>query len=71
MKRHILEPARRLVAALLRDEAGQAMVEYSVTTIFMFGVIAAGVSWPFTRDLFDGLQRYIDLYFYALNLALG
>ena len=47
------------------------MVEYSVTTIFLLGFLAVGVSWPLTRDLFEGLQEYIDLYYYALNLALG
>mgnify|MGYP000932872152 FL=1 len=70
MKRLTLEPCR-LLAALLRDEDGQAMVEYSVTTILLLGFLAVGVSWPLTRNLFDGLQGYIDLYFYALNLALG
>jgi Flp pilus assembly pilin Flp len=61
----------RSLRALLRDEEGQAMVEYSVTTILLFGMIAAGVSWPVTRQMFEGLQAYIDLYFYALNLAIG
>ena len=70
MKRLTLEPCR-LLAALLHDEDGQAMVEYSVTTIFLLGFLAVGVSWPLTRDLFEGLQEYIDLYYYALNLALG
>lgn len=61
-----------LLADRLRDESGQALTEYAgITTILLLGTIAAGVSWPFTRQLFNGLQAYLDLYFYALNLAIG
>lgn len=51
---------------------GQAMTEYiSITVVMLLGVVGAFVGWPFTRQLFDALQTYIDLYFYALNLAIG
>lgn len=51
---------------------GQAMTEYiSITAVMLLGVMAAFVGWPFTQQLFDALQTYIDLYFYALNLAIG
>jgi Flp pilus assembly pilin Flp len=63
--------ALKRLRTMLRDEDGQAMVEYSLTTILLLGTLAVGVSWPFTRDLFTSLQSYIDLYFYALNLAIG
>ena len=57
---------------LLGDERGQAMAEYaSITGIFIFASVAAGVTWPYTKDMFEGLQAYIDFYFFALNLALG
>jgi hypothetical protein len=51
---------------------GQAMSEYiSIATILMLGALGAFVAWPFTEALFLSLQTYIDLYFYALNLAIG
>jgi hypothetical protein len=51
---------------------GQAMTEYiSITAVMLLGVMAAFVGWPFTQQLFDALQTHIDLYFYALNLAIG
>jgi hypothetical protein len=51
---------------------GQAMTEYvSIITVLFLGSMAAFVGWPFTQALFDALQTYIDLYFYALNLAIG
>ena len=51
---------------------GQAMTEYiSITTVMLLGVVGAFVGWPFTEQLFNALQTYIDLYFYALNLAIG
>jgi Flp pilus assembly pilin Flp len=58
--------------ALLRDESGQAMVEYAaVTTIVLLGGIALGASWPVTRALFEGLQMYVDTLFLWLNMAVG
>ena len=55
-----------------RDESGQAMAEYaSITTIMVFGAICTGLAWPYTKFLFQSLQSYVDLYFYALNLAIG
>jgi len=51
---------------------GQAITEYvSITAVLIFGVLAAFLAWPFTQQLFNALQSYIDLYFFALNLAIG
>ena len=51
---------------------GQAMTEYiSIVTVLLLGGLGAFVGWPFTEALFQALQGYIDLYFYALNLAIG
>lgn len=35
------------------------------------GTVVGLVGWPFTRRLFEALQSYVDLFFYALNLAVG
>ncbi len=57
---------------LLLDESGQGMAEYaSISTILIFGGIAAGAAWPYTSRLIIGLQGYINFYFYCLNLAIG
>lgn len=51
---------------------GQAMTEYiSIVTVLLLGGLGAFVGWPFTEALFQALQGYIDLYFYALNIAIG
>jgi hypothetical protein len=51
---------------------GQAMVEYvSMTTVLLLGGVAAFGGWPITRQFFNALQAYIDLFFYALNVAVG
>jgi hypothetical protein len=51
---------------------GQAMTEYiSITAVLLLAGMAAFLGWPFTQQLFNALQTYIDLYFYALNLAIG
>lgn len=51
---------------------GQAMTEYvSITAVLLFATMAAFLGWPFTQQLFNALQSYIDLYFFALNLAIG
>lgn len=51
---------------------GQAMTEYiSIVTVLLLGSLAAFVGWPFTEALFNALQLYINLYIYALNLAIG
>lgn len=56
----------------LLDESGQAATEYvSITTILLFGTLAAGAAWPYSKVVFQALQGYIDFYFYALNLAVG
>lgn len=71
MKTRIIRGWRRFRSAMA-DQSGQALAEYaSITTIFLLGSIAAGAAWPFTKALFLGLQTYLDLYFYALNLAVG
>jgi hypothetical protein len=51
---------------------GQAVTEYiSITAVLLFAALAAVLGWPFTQQLFNALQSYIDLYFFALNLAIG
>ncbi|NMO14182.1 hypothetical protein HPC49_19335 [Pyxidicoccus fallax] len=51
---------------------GQALVEYSlILTLLVAGTVLGFVGWPFTRRLFEALQGYVDLFFYALNLAVG
>ena len=51
---------------------GQAMTEYiSITAVLLLAGLGAFMGWPFTQQLFNALQTYIDLYFYALNLAIG
>lgn len=51
---------------------GQAMVEYiSVSAVLMLGTLVAFAGWPITRLFFDALQAYVDLFFYALNVAVG
>jgi hypothetical protein len=51
---------------------GQAMTEYiSITAVLLFAGLAAFIGWPFTQQIFNALQMYIDLYFFALNLAIG
>jgi hypothetical protein len=51
---------------------GQAMVEYAaVSTVLILGTLVAFAGWPFTRQLFDALQQYVDLFFFALNVAVG
>jgi hypothetical protein len=51
---------------------GQAATEYiSITAVLLFAALAAFLGWPFTQQLFNALQSYIDLYFFALNLAIG
>jgi hypothetical protein len=48
------------------------MTEYiSITAVLLLGILGAFIGWPFTEQLFNALQTYIDLYFYALNLAIG
>jgi glucose-6-phosphate dehydrogenase assembly protein OpcA len=51
---------------------GQALVEYmSVVTVLLLGAMVSFAAWPFTRLFFEALQSYIDLFFYALNVAVG
>jgi Flp pilus assembly pilin Flp len=54
------------------DESGQGMTEYaSISTILILGSIAGATALPFVRQLFTGLQYYIDFYFFCLNIAVG
>ncbi|AGC47360.1 hypothetical protein MYSTI_06087 [Myxococcus stipitatus DSM 14675] len=51
---------------------GQAMGEYSLlVTLLTLGSLVGFIGWPFTQRLFEALQSYVDLYFFALNLAVG
>jgi ABC-type antimicrobial peptide transport system permease subunit len=48
------------------------MVEYvSITTVLALFGVASYLGAPLTQQLFEALQAYIDLFFYALNLAIG
>jgi len=71
MKRRLIVLYRLLRGQFL-DENGQAVTEYaSITFLLLTSAIAAGASWPVWAKLFQYLQVYIDLYFYALNVAVG
>ena len=51
---------------------GQATVEYiSVSAVLMLGTLVAFTGWPLTRLFFEAMQSYVDLFFYALNVAVG
>lgn len=51
---------------------GQATVEYiSVSAVLLLGTLVAFSGWPLTRLFFEALQSYVDLFFYALNVAVG
>jgi len=57
---------------LLLDESGQAMTEYvGVSTLLLFGSMAAGAAYPFSKLVFQALQGYVNFYFYCLNIAVG
>ena len=57
---------------MARRMRGQATVEYAaITTLILVGAFALGTGWPFTKALFEALQQYVDLFFYALNVAIG
>jgi hypothetical protein len=55
-----------------RFPRGQAMTEYAgISTILIFGAIAAGVVTPVGKLFVQALQQYVDLMFFALNIGLG
>lgn len=65
---HFAQALRRFV----QDESGQAMTEYiSITTLMLFGSMAAGAAWPFSKVVFQALQAYINFFYYSLNIAVG
>jgi len=72
MKRNLMKTWRQYLQVLWSDESGQGMAEYSSITAVMFlGMLATGLNWPWTQKLFQGLQTYIDFYYYCLNVAVG
>ena len=55
--------------ALLRDESGQAMMEYStVSYALLLGL--AGAGWPFMKDMMLAYQNYYNSIYFVLNLPL-
>ncbi len=65
--------ARRDTSELSRRHArGQAMVEYAgLSTLLLFAALTMGVVTPVGKIFVDALQQYVDLFFYALNVAVG
>ncbi|MCP3057894.1 hypothetical protein LXT21_03795 [Myxococcus sp. K38C18041901] len=54
------------------SQRGQAMMEYTLLlTLMVLSTMLAFGGWPFTQRLFQALQSYVDLYFFALDLAVG
>ena len=74
-----MKPARATtqLGRLLRDQGGQAMVEYaSISSILLLMLLAVTVNasspaGPITTQFIQALQGYVDLMFYALNTTLG
>jgi hypothetical protein len=57
---------------LTRAARGQATVEYAgISTILLFGALAAGLVTPVGKLFIEAMQQYVDLFFYALNVAIG
>ena len=55
-----------------RLQRGQAMAEYaSISTLLIFSAMAAGLVTPVGKLFVDALQQYVDLFFFALNVAVG
>ena len=53
-----------------KGQRGQAMVEYaSMTGILSLGLLAVAGATPVIPRFFEAIQAYVDLMFYALNLA--
>jgi hypothetical protein len=48
------------------------MVEYAgISTLLLLGAMTLGVVTPVGKLFADALQQYVDLFFYALNVAVG
>ena len=57
---------------LWSDQSGQAIVEYSTLTyMLLFLALGAASSTPVVPAFFKALQNYVDVMFYALNVAVG
>ena len=55
-----------------RNQSGQAMIEYStISYALLFVALGIGSTTPVIPAFFKALQGYVDLMFYALNLAVG
>lgn len=55
-----------------RLRRGQAMTEYaSISTLLIFSGMTAALVTPVGKLFVDALQQYVDLFFYALNVAVG
>lgn len=68
MKLRALRPSFRLT--LLRDERGQAMVEYSTITFFMLiGAGGTGLVY-FLPHFLNALNTYLGSIYYMLSLAI-
>ncbi len=59
----------RLLTALWRDEAGQAMAEYAIVVAGVLGVFV-GVGFTFMPDFIQALQQYYDSFYIMLNLPI-
>ena len=54
---------------LLRDQRGQAMVEYS--SFLWMGLVMGGVCWTFlVPQLLNAIDKYLDGVYFILNLPL-
>lgn len=68
----VLTQLQTQLGAILSDESGQGAAEYASISVLLLGSLAgASLMSPIVKRFFEGLQLYVDLYFYALNLALG
>ena len=56
-------------AALLLDEAGQAMAEYAIVTAVLV-VGATVVGFHLLPNFIDALQAYLDSFYIMLNLPI-
>lgn len=53
----------------LKDESGQAMVEYAIITAGLMGGLVY-MSFSFLPEFITALQRYYDSYYILLNLPI-
>lgn len=62
---------RATLACLAVGQKGQGMTEYaSITTLLVFGTIAATGGFPFFKMLIEAFDRYLSSVYFTLNLAL-